>query len=295
MFKRFGLERFLMNEGGAPAAGGGGATPPAAPPAASPAASPAPSDWTSGLNDDFKGFVQTKGFKDPQSALESYRNLEKLMGAPRERLLTIPEKDDDKVGWDNVHSRLGRPADPKEYKFELSPEAATPEFNDFIRNAFHELGITKKQGETLMTKYGEFFGQEVSKTHAEMQVQSDNQAKALKKEWGGAYDQNLQVAKNAATAFGFDGVKIDAMEAALGYDGVMKFLHDLGTKIGPHQFISGGNSNGGKQAFTPAGAQARIKELKADASFVSRYTKGDIEAKKEMEMLHSYAYPTEQN
>lgn len=281
---KFGFERFLMNDGGGAGAGGGAGTPPAA---------PAANDWTSGLNDEYKGYVQNKGFKDPTSVLESYKNLEKLMGAPRERLFTIPDKEDDKVGWDNVYSRLGRPAEAKDYKVELSPEAATPEFTDFIKNAFHELGITKKQGETLMSKYGEFFTGQVQKTEAEMKVQTDNQVKALQKEWGGAFQQNIQVAKNAATAFGFDAPKIDALEAALGYDGVMKFLADLGTKIGPHQFIDGGRSSGGGGAYTPAAARAEIKELRADPDFVARYAKGDIEAKRKMEQLHIYAYPTE--
>lgn len=293
-----GFERFLMNGAGDGGAGGGGAaggtTPPAGGAGTTPPAAPPVNDWTSGLNDEYKGFVQTKGFKDPSSVLESYRNLEKLMGAPRERLFTIPDKEDDKVGWDNVYSRLGRPAEAKDYNVQLSPEAGTPEFTDFIKNAFHELGITKKQGETLMAKYGEFFNGQVQKTEADMKIQSDAQVNALKKEWGAAFNQNIQVAKSAANAFGFDAPKIDALEAALGYDGVMKFLADLGTKVGPHQFVDGGRmGNSGGQAYTPAAAQAQIRELRADPEFVRRYTSGDVEAKSKMELLHKYAYPSE--
>ena len=33
-------------------------------------------DWTTGLNEDTRGFVQNRGFKDPGMVLDSYRNME---------------------------------------------------------------------------------------------------------------------------------------------------------------------------------------------------------------------------
>ena len=130
--------------------------------------------------------------------------------------------------------------DPKEYNFKLDENAAVPEFDGFIRSAFHELGITKAQGEALMGKYGDFFKAQLEKkVNGENQVNMDNQVKALKKEWGAALEQNIQIAKNAVNAFGLDAAKIDALEAALGYDGVMKFFHDIGSKIGNHSFVEG--------------------------------------------------------
>lgn len=288
MFKNYFEMGRLMDPD--PAGGGGGATPPGTPPATPPATPPV-TDWTTGLSDDYKGYVQTKGFKDPTAVLESYKNIEKLMGAPRERLMTIPEKDDDAVGWDAIHNRLGRPATAADYKFEVSPDAVTAEAAEFLRGEFHKLGLSKKQGETLMTRYGEHFAGEVVKSQEQMQATLTIQQNLLKKEWGAAHDQNMQTARSATIAFKLDGAKIDALEAAMGYDGVMKFLHDLGSKIGTHSYVAPG-AGGGNGPVTPAAALSQISALRADPDFVKKYTSGDVEARAKMERLHMMAYPT---
>lgn len=297
---KFGKQRFMIMDEEPNAGGGGGtpppaATPPAATPPATPPAAPAPTDWTSGLNDEFKGYVQTKGFKDPSMVLDSYKNLEKLMGAPRERLMTIPEKEDDTAGWDGIYNRLGRPATAADYKFEVDPNAVTPEAAEFLRGEFHKLGLSKRQGEQLMTKYGEHFASEVTKSQEQLQATLTSQQNSLKKEWGAAHEQNLQTAKSAAIAFKLDAGKIDALEAALGYDGVMKLLHDFGTKIGPHQFVGGEKGTGGFNGpLTPAAAQSQISALRGDPEFVKKYTSGDAEARAKMERLHVMAYPSQE-
>lgn len=252
---------------------------------------PISNDWTSGLNPESKGYVETKGFKDPGSVIESYRNLEKLMGVPRERLVTIPEKDDDVDGWKNVYDKFGRPSRPDDYKLELPKEFGDEKFTGFLKNTFHELGLSKKQGETLMAKYGEYFGSQVSETKAEMEAAFTADQNALKKEWGAALDQNTQLAKRAATAFGMDAKTIDKLEMALGYSGVMKFMHTLGSKLGESNFVSGEGNGGNFGALTPAGAQSRINALKSDPTFVSKYLAKDGQAMAEMERLQKWANP----
>ena len=77
-----------------------------------PAAPAAPADWTAGLPEEMKGYVQNKGFKDPSAVVESYRNFEKLMGVPQDRMIKLPEKAEDKAAWDSIYNRLGRPEKP---------------------------------------------------------------------------------------------------------------------------------------------------------------------------------------
>ena len=59
---------------------------------------PASTDWTSGLTDEMRGYVQNKGFKAPQDVVESYRNFEKLHGVPQDRILKLPENLDTQRG-----------------------------------------------------------------------------------------------------------------------------------------------------------------------------------------------------
>jgi hypothetical protein len=163
------------------------------------------SDWTSSLNDDLKGYAQVKGFKDPQTVLDSYRGLEKLMGAPKDRLLKLPEKAD-APEWNDIYSKLGRPSDPKEYKFD-GVEGVDPKLEGWARENFHKLGLSQKQGESLLKSYRELETVESQAQTEQKQMAIKTQEESLKREWGSAFDQNVQVAKQAASKFGFDTKK----------------------------------------------------------------------------------------
>lgn len=248
-----------------------------------------PSDWTTGLKDDVKGYVANKGFKDPASILDSYMNMEKLMGAPRERLLKLPENMEDPVALTEIYTRLGRPATADGYKFE--GEEADPDFAKFAKGTFHELGLTDKQAKNLMSKMGEYDksmeGKEAEKFKAEIEVQE----KALKTEWGAAHDERVAMAKRAFGTFKMSADLVDKMEAAIGYPAVMKFMYEIGSKLGEGTFV--GNPNGG-QGFilAPADAQNQLAALKQDMEFIKKVQNKDVAALEKWNKLHQQAYPS---
>lgn len=242
-------------------------------------------NWTTSLNEDAKEYVQQKGFKDPTAVLDSYRNMEKLMGVPQERLVKLPAKADD-PGWNDVYEKLGRPKDAKEYQ--LDPLKTDEKFADWARNAFFKNGISKSAGEKLATELMEY-GANVQKSKVDAyNLQVAKESDSLKKEWGLAYDKHVAIAKQTANTFKIDGPTIDKLESSMGFSGVMRFLHDLGSKIGESSFHSDlkGGGNTFNNSMTPAAAQARINALKRDSDFVRRYTEGDAAAQDEFTRLH---------
>ena len=88
-----------------------------------PASAPTPTDWTTGLNDDLRSYVQNKGFKDTAAVVESYRNFKKLHGVPQDRILKLPENLDTPEGR-AISERLGAPKDAKDYSINLPKEGA---------------------------------------------------------------------------------------------------------------------------------------------------------------------------
>lgn len=248
----------------------------------------AATDWTTGLNDEFKGYVQTKGFKDPSMVLDSYRNLEKLLGTDKAQLLRLPQKED-APEWNEVWSKLGKPAAANEYK--VGDDKGDKAFQDWAQKTFFELNIPKKQAEALATKFNEYQKSGIDAQTQNQQMQIQQQDLELKKEWGKAYEQNIAVGKKAVQAFGLDGEMIDKLESAMGYAGVMKFMQQLGSKVGDDSFVSGQGQNGFRGAMSPAQAQSKIQALKGDTDFIRRYTSGDAIARDEMEKLHQFAYP----
>lgn len=260
------------------------------PPAAAPAA-PAPVDnsWVNGLNDETKAFVETKGFKDPASVLDSYRNLEKLMGAPRDKLLKIPETDD-LDGMNEFYNKLGRPKEAKEYEFELPEGAASESFTEWAKNTFHAEGLTSDQAKGFMEKYGEFYESEMQAEQEQYEADVNTQKTKLTKEWGAAHEQNMMIARSAAKTLGMGTEQIDALERVLGYDGVMKMFHGVGTKTGEASFHDGdGGLAGG--ALTPGQAMAKIKELRRDKNFAQKLGEKDAKTVNEWNQLHVWANP----
>lgn len=112
------------------------------------------------------------------------------------------------------------------------------------------------------------------------------QAEALKKEWGMAHDQNIQLAKVTAGKLGLSETQVDAMEKALGFDGVMKLILQLGQ--GEDSFVGGSTPSG---PLTPGQAQARITALKGDEEWSLKYLNGNADAMAEMDRLMKMAYP----
>ncbi|UOF83095.1 hypothetical protein [Caudoviricetes sp.] len=249
-------------------------------------------DWTTGLTEDSRGYVQNKGFQNPAMVIDSYRSLEKLLGAPKERLLRLPEKDD-APEWGDVYNRLGRPATANDYKIDVPPEmGGDGKFADWAKTNFHELGLSKKQAEGLAGRWNEYQKNVMSQSNENLAYQNQQQEASLKREWGAAFDQNMNMAKRAAQTFGMDGATIDKLESAMGFSGIMKFMHSLGSKLGEDSFVQGGASNqSGFGILSPEAAKNRINSLRGDPEFVKRYTAGDVSAKDEMFKLHQFAYP----
>jgi hypothetical protein len=271
-------------------------TPVVAAPAAAPVATPAPAapvatDWTTGLSDSHKGLAQNKQWKGVQDVLDSYSGLEKLVGAPQDKLLKIPAEDDVE-GWKNVHSRLGRPAQPADYKLEV-PQNGDPEFAKWAGGKFHELGLTAKQGEALSKEFNAYAAKLAESQTMASQDQVKKDSEALTKEWGAAHDQNVKAAARAAREFGLDANMIDNLDKAIGHANTMKLLYKIGSKVGETSFVQGETGNNG--ALTPEQAKQRIQMLTQDPSWAKKYTGGDVGAINEMQRLQQMAFHGEYN
>ncbi len=259
-------------------------------PAASPTTSapaPAPTDWTTGFTDETRAYVANKGFKGPQDVLESYRNFEKTMGSKAEHLLKLPENMDTPEGR-AVFERLGAPKDAKDYKIDIPKEFGDEKLAQGLRDVAHKYAFTNKQVEGLVNWWNERSGGAIKTAQETANQQGVAQEQSLKKEWGAAYDQNLNLARAGATKYGLDKGKVDALQNALGYDGVMKLLHGFALATGEAPYVSGQNAGGG--VLAPSAAVSQIKELSRDPSFAKRLASGDADAKRQWDKLNYQAY-----
>lgn len=259
-------------------------------PSPDPAPTPAPSSWIDGFSEDLKGYVENKGFKDPATVVDSYRNLEKLLGS-RDKLLKLPDKEDDAEAWKEIYNKLGRPEKPEDYKLQAPDMDKDNGFSKWAEGTFHELGLSRKQAEGLAQKWNDYVAQGAQSLKENAQEKLKQEEAALKKEWGAAYEQNANIVDRAASALGLDDKTLQSLRDSMGSAAAMKFIHNLGTKLGEGEYVSGNNQGGGFGVLSPAAARNRIQALKADPDFVRRYTSGDAAAREEMTRLHQWANP----
>lgn len=249
----------------------------------------ASASWTAELPPEHQTLVGHKQWAGPKDVVHAYANLEKMAGLPAEQLLRLPG-DDKPESWAPIYDRLGRPKEAKEYGLPV-PEGGDPKFAEAASAWFHEQGLSKKQALGLTEKWNAHVADVVKHQTEASQAKAVAEHGVLKTEWGAAFDQNVGAAKNAAKALGFDAKTIDALEQTMGFAGVMKLMHNLGTKLGEAKFVAGEKPAGFSGAMTPAQAQARITALKADSDFARRLTMGDAVAKAEWQRVHEMAAP----
>ena len=268
--------------GAAAAAGGGNASPPPPPAAAggsNASPPPPPAAWTDSIQDaELREWSVNKGYNkfDPATAAptiaQQYRSLEKLVGAEKAgRTLEIPDWDKPEAA-DAFFDRIGRPKDTKDYDFGKPPEGKKidPAFDSWGRQTFHKLGLTGKQATALSGAYAEFATAKEAAALVEGTVKYETEDKALKTEWGSAYDNKIALASAAAKKFGFAPEAIEALQKAGGYGATMKMFTMIAAKLGEANFITG-DAPGSDNMMTPVEATTEIKTLTANKDWVASF------------------------
>jgi hypothetical protein len=242
--------------------------------------------WFDSIPDaELRGFAQTKGWKDPASVVDGYRNLERLIGAPKERVLKLPEKPDD-PGWNDVYARLGRPEKPEAYELPVPDGYGDPEFAKGIAEVMHKHGVPKGAAQALAQFNNEYVQKLVESHQREQEQKSAAELSQLKTEWGAKFDENAELARRSAREFGVSEDQAKAIEGALGAAGMLKLFNSIGSRLAePKAFEAGGGDGGAGFGLTPEAAKARIGQLRNDRDWTSKYLAGDVNARQEMERL----------
>lgn len=225
--------------------------------------------WYSTLPTEQHAYIQNKGWKDQAAAVDSYINLEKLMGADRAgRTVTLPTDKSTPEEIAAFHTKLGVPDKAEGYEIKIA-EGVDPTFSKMMAAAMKDAGIPKGAGEKLAAVYQQ---QEAAATTAFL-AQSDADMRALQTEWGADFDAKLETAGRGAAALGLkDRALRDKLERAVGTKTLLTWAHMVGEMTSEH----GGprlGSDGSKSAtftLTKESAQAKVEALTKDSEFQSR-------------------------
>lgn len=275
-----------------------------APIAAGPAAAPAANApaWFDGFqNPDVKSWATAKGFKDPEAVTESAYNLEKLIGFEKAgRTLVIPKDDATPAEKAAFNLKLGVPATAAEYKLPL-PEGHDPKLNETIQGWMHKAGATPSVAASLTEQFVAFSAAQKTDADKALLDLSDKAFATTTTKWGAEAQANLELGKRFTANLLPDQVTLDNGEKldrqtfleklfnTTGATGAMlELFAKAGRGLGEHAMRTGAAPPAND---SPAGAQARIAALKADAVWVKAYLGGDKDKVAEMTRLTAQAFP----
>ena len=250
---------------------------------------PAPYDFSTSFEGEDLGYIQNKGWKNPEDVVTGYRNLEKLLGSNNK--IAMPGEDASNEDWASFYNKLGRPEEVSGYELN-APDGMEIDksLQDWFANTAHEAGLTVNQAQGLFEKWNELTGSKTQELEKSAQVESEIQMNELKQEWGRAFEEKTQMARNAVRSFGIESNDIDAIENAIGTGKLMKMFASIGEGLGESKFKGGGTAS---FTMTPGQAQAEIAQLNLDPTFKSQYIGGNKEAVAKMQKLFKLANPQE--
>lgn len=251
--------------------------------------------WYTGADAELIGHIQTKGWheltpdKAALAAVQAHREAERFVGVPADRVIKLPADAADEAGWKAAWSRLGVPADAKEYDFsslvgeDKQPLLDTAE-QDWLRATAHKLNVPKDAATQLAQEIVKHRADAAASAATEGTARLQEEHKMLEQNWGANMEANKFVARKGAEKLGLDATAVDALEKIAGYAKTMEALRRVGELSGEAKFFSGPGPNR-DGIMTREQAVSRKADLMQDQAWVKRYMDGGVTEKREMEGL----------
>lgn len=251
-----------------------------------------PPPWYGEVKDDpeFTTWIESKGWKDPASALKSHRELEKHVGANRVRL---PDEKDDITQWDGW-DRLNVPKEAKGYEGKITrpqmPEGIEYDaaFEAEALETAAKLRIHPKHVQGLIDLVTSNRLKAIEAANASQKADVDAFNRELDS-WGASKNEGLELAKRAAKEFGIEGDTLADLGGLVGSAKLIKAFKEIGKVLKEGRVIDGET-----RVMTADQAQAEIKAYRAaNAAALSDVRNPQhAEAERHLAGLYKLAYPS---
>jgi hypothetical protein len=163
----------------------------------------------------------------------------------------LPTEKSSPEEWNNYYKAIGRPDKPEEYELNNDGVAVDENLLKTMLPVFHELGLNKKQAQTLNSKWNEVQKGALEAAEKAIESQREKTTGEFKKEWGNNFDANLKKADAAGNRV-FGAEFMAALKNANLHvnPSVIKGLFKLSEVIGEHSFVDSGKQQVSKSTVT---------------------------------------------
>lgn len=254
-------------------------------------------DWKTSIPEDLQNDPSLADIQDVASLAKGYVHAQHMIGSDK---VSIPSREASQEEMDTFYNKLGRPESVDGYE---APKENMPDvpFDNELQTQFfeeaHRIGLNKQQAGALIRWQAEQAqsGIEASTVASEMALEKAQES--MRQEFGKAYDEKMNMAKNAALEFGGEDLMNLLDSTGLGNEpAVIKAFANIGKAIMNDEIVGGG----GRQGFmmSPAEAKSQIANMKRDPNFMASYQDNSHvthkESVAEMAKLYELAYPSDE-
>ena len=153
-------------------------------------------NWRSELPEDIREHSSLSSIQDVGNLAKSYINAQSMIGRDK---IPVPSEHSSPEDWDNVYDRLGRPATPDDYEVQLNDDS-DESFVAWYKNTAHEIGLNPTQATKLAEAYTRLSEEQMEAAPDQAVMRSERET-ALKKEYGGKYDESMELGRSMLTEF----------------------------------------------------------------------------------------------
>jgi len=210
--------------------------------------------WRAGLPDDLKQNTDLANYKTvgdfTKDALSWKTKASELEGKLEDYVPKLPDDATDEER--NLYlDALGRPEQASEYEFDGEDKNA-PEWTNFWKGEFHNLGLTKAQAKQLSVQWNGQMQKLVDAHNNALKAESAKAEQELKAKYGDKYDTNVELAKRMWQKHGkseFDKVFAEGTNA--NRFTMIDFLLSMAALTGEDTSPQGAGLSAGKGQVTP--------------------------------------------
>jgi hypothetical protein len=238
-----------------------------------------------------------KNVNDLPTLIKNYSNAQKMIGADK---IPLPGPNATAEELRGVLSKIGLPEKLEDYKPEIPKEIQQyidPKFMEGYSKFAHEAGILPGQAAKVVEYLTKMNLEQEAARVEQIKGQIVENQKALKTEWGQAYDENIARARAAIKQFGGDDALKHARERGYTNDpAFVKLMAKAGEALG--EDVIKGEGGTGASVLSPEQARAKLAEIKAAGLTHPYYdTKhsGHEAAKEERRKLFAAAFPEQKS
>lgn len=225
----------------------------------------APADWRASLPEDIRGHQALASYKDINALAKSHIHAQSMIGADK---LVLPGKDATAEQRAEFYTKLGRPPAADGYEFKLPEGLSQDKLNmerlNGWRARFHEAGLTKAQGDSILSQFlSEEQGVAVAQAKSlEERLASDE--RVTKQKFGVKYDETINFVRLALNEFATPELYSAIESAGLGnnpafVEAFAKIGQQLAGDGQPRGFGASNTTGGG--VSSPEQAQAALAQI----------------------------------